>query len=674
MSSRSSAGSGSPRRPSAGELHVVIVDVNGAPIAGVSVTGSYLANPGPAASTCCMPVSLGSETTGADGVAVLKAPPFTFRPVEVTATRAGWPPRTVSLTALGSSDVERDAWGRVVIFLGPARDIAGRVELGADCPAGFLEVSGGPPSVRAPLGADGRFLLRGLSPGTVTLSVSACGRSAGVTLERGGEGPVVLTLPPAAAGKWPPVTPSAAAPPPVAPPPAVLPCLLPSAELVTAGDFDSLALDARCRFVLAGKRTIAARYEAATWTLVRPDGTTTPVGTSVRGTPSILDSIVLLSVPGDELALDVVDFVRGTREMVRPPSHFVPAADDAVVLARSALAESGSQAQSLEIRWKDGNRRRLPGPVSFGWFLLQEGRLLVYGVLHGKGVDQDVHLLDVTTRVDRVVAKNATSIYVTDEGRALALPSADHMTVYDVGSGAREVLPGAAQGWRVFGRDLAIKLEKDGAASLRTARETVPLGVRLRWDARVQRLDEHHLFFGDGDQAVVIDARTATVGALASGLRVSDQRPVVSGDRIALTESSGRVLVTSLSGGPLRAVGRGLPLAFSPDGRWLSIFHELAQELVLASVDGTGTTVTLAGWGGTFAPDAPALFFHMGKGRFDEPRPLFVTDPALGRSVELEPRALSYQVLKGREVLAVVPPGGKREAGIYRHAVRALSP
>ncbi len=99
------------------------------------------------------------------------------------------------------------------------------------------------------------------------------------------------------------------------------------------------------------------------------------------------------------------------------------------------------------------------------------------------------------------------------------------------------------------------------------------------------------------------------------------------------------------------------------------IVREIENEITLAPVVGSEKPVTLQGWGGTFAPDAPALFFHTGKGAYDQPRPLYVTHPALARTIEIEPSVLDYAVLQGGEVLVLVPPGGKRAPGIYRRAV-----
>jgi hypothetical protein len=663
----------SAERPEAGELHVVVVDEAGAPLAGVSVTGSSMKNPGPMASTCCFPESLGDEKTDRNGVAVLEAPPFTFREVEVTASREGWPPRRVSLT-FGDRDVEKDSWGRVVIRLGPARDLRGRVDMGPDCPPGFLEVRGMPPPVRAPVDDDGRFVLRGLSPGKVTIGFSACGRDASATAEPGAKDPIVLVLPARKPGKWPFDVQPSAMPPAAAAPKAPLPCLLPGGELVTAGDFDSVLVDDRCRFVLAGKRTMTRRYEASNWTLVRPDGTKLPIGSNRRGSPDIGDDIVYLSVPGDETTLEVVDFVRGKREVVHPPAHFVPAAGDTAVLARQAITQGGTQAHELEIRWPDGTRRKLPG-AALSWSLISDKKFLVYGVVPGKSSDQDVHLLDLTTRIDRIVSKGAMTSYAVDEGRTLVIPAERQVTVYDIDKNTRGVLRGSGYQWRVFGRDLALKTEKDGSASLRKPNQTLPLSFRWPSNARERRLADRFLFFGDEGHAVLVDTATGIPRALASGVQVSDHiPPPISGDLVALSEKSGRVLIASLSGAPLRAVGRGMPRAFSPDGRWLQVVRDVEYEITLAPIAANEAAVTVRGWGGTFAPDAPALFFHTGVGAYDEPRALYATYPAAGRTVEIEPRVLSYAVLQGGEVLVVVPPGSSRPAGIYRRKVPVGSP
>ena len=674
-SSGENAGSGADikhGRPRPGELHVLVVDGSGAPLSGVSVSGDYQKNSTGIASTCCFDESLGERMTGRDGVAVLDAPPRTFRSYKITASRPGWPPQSVSIGRFGV-DPRRDAWGRVVITLGPPREIRGRVELGADCPAGFVEVSGALPVVRALVDGDGQFVLRGLSPSAVSIGFSACGRNASATVEPDRSTPVVLTLPRRTPGNWPfdapasatPRLPSASAAPPTAP----LPCLQPSGELIAVGDFDSIVLDKRCRFVLAGKRSSVSGYESSTWTLLRPDGTKVPIGVSLRGSPDIGENVVYLSVPSDPPTVEIVDFVRGTHEVVLPPARSVPALHDATVLVRAAITQAGSQAHELEIRWSDGTRRKLAGPIAES-SLIRNDRSLLYCVVPGKRSVEDVHLLDLETRIDRLVTKGAEQASSVDEGRALAIRESDQLVVYDLERNTRDVLRGPSSQWHVFGRDLALKTETDGSASLRTPNATLPLPFRWPHDAHERRLTDRYLFFGAESDAVIVDLTNGAPRVLASGVQVSEYAPPpLSSDLVALSESSGRALVASLAGNPLRAVGRGVPRAFSPDGRWLMIVREIANEITLAPVVGSEKPVTLQGWGGTFAPDAPALFFHTGKGAYDQPRPLYVTYPALGRTIEIEPRVLDYAVLRGGEVLVVVPPGGKREPGIYRRAV-----
>jgi hypothetical protein len=674
-SSGDPAGSGTDirhGRPRPGELHVLVVDRTGAPLSGVSVSADYQKNSTGMASTCCFDESLGERTTGRDGVAVLDAPPRDVRSYKITASRPGWPPQSVSSGRYAGTDV-RDVWGRVVITLGPAREIRGRVELSADCPPGFVEVSGALPMVRALVDSDGQFVLRGLSPNAVNVSFSACGRAAGATVEPGTSAPVVLTLPPRKPGNWPfdvplsapPRTPSASS----APPTATLPCLQPSGELVAAGDFDSIVLDKDCRFVLAGKRGSISSYESSTWTLLRPDGTKVPIGASLRGSPDIGENVVYLSVPSDQTTTtEIVNFVRGTREVVLPPARFVPALHDATVLVRPAITQAGSQAHELEIRWPDGTRRKLQGPVLES-SLLRNNRFLLYGVVPGKRSVEDVHLLDLETRIDRLVAKGAEQAASVDDGGALVIRESDQLVVYDIERNTRDVLRGPSFRWRVFGRDLALKTETDGSALLRTPKATLPLAFRWPHDAHAQRLTERYLFFYAEGHAVLVDLTNGAPRALASGVQVSELEPPLSGDLVALSETSGRALVASLAGNPLRAVGFGEPRAFSPDGRWLVVVREIENEITLAPVVGSEKPVTLQGWGGTFAPDAPALFFHTGKGAYDQPRPLYVTYPALGQTIEIEPSVLDYAVLKGGEVLVVVPPGGKRAPGVYRRAV-----
>jgi len=671
-SSGESANAGSDirhQRPPPGKLYVLVVDESGKPIAGASVTGDYRQDSTPMPSSCCYEESLGEQTTGRDGVAVLDAPPRTFLAYKITATRAGWPPGGVSLGRYGGNP-QMDAWGRIVISLGPPREIRGRVDTGADCPPGFVQVTGGMPPVSALVDGAGQFVLRGLSPSAVSIGFSACGRNAGVRVEPRASSPIVLALPPRKPGNWSFDVPSSSSPRATAAAPATrLSCLQPSGDLLAAGDFDSMVLDEQCRFMLAGKRISDSRYGARNWTLVRPDGTKVPIGASAWGVPQIGENVVYLSVPGDETRAEIVDFVRGTRELL-PPANFVPAAHDATVLARPAITGAGSQAHELEVRWYDGTRRKLRGPVDAS-SLVRNNRSLFYGVVPGKRSAHDVHLLDLETRIDRVIATNVLQALGIDDGRALLIRENDQTIIYDIERNKRDVLRGSGSEWHVFGRDLALKTERDGSAWLRKSNATLPLPFRWPHDAHAHSLTEHYLFFGAESHAVLVDTTNGVPRALASGVTVSeDTPPPMSGDSVALSETSGRVLVASLSGGPMRAVGRGVPRVFSPDGRWLMIVREMEREITLAPVTGSEQPVTVSGWAGRFAPDLPALFIHGGNGASpDQPVPLYATYPALGRTLEIEPRVVDYAVLRGGEVLAVVPPGGARAPGIYRRVV-----
>ena len=222
-----------------------VVDEAGAPLAGAEVTARYQTNPGPIASTCCTEVSLGRVTTGADGVAKLARPPFTLRPVEITARRSDWPPQTTGLPLLGAAST-------VTIALGPPRTIAGKVVLPDDCPVGFLEAAVSSPPVRAPVGPDGRFVLPGMGPGPVVVGVSACGRSVTAPANGRDHRAVTLVLPPSdkreryldrkgpVARSRQPSEPAPAGS--RTPPPATL-CAPTSGELVVAGDFDDVSVD-----------------------------------------------------------------------------------------------------------------------------------------------------------------------------------------------------------------------------------------------------------------------------------------------------------------------------------------------------------------------------------------------------------------------------------------------
>ena len=182
-----------PRASAAGEgaVLVEVVDMTGAPLAGVEVEGLVDVNPGLVASTCCIPTRFAEGTTSRSGRVMLTGAPRTFRSLHVRATYGDWPTRHVVSASL--------VLGPVRVVLAPPRVVSGRVELGPDCPRPpELEVVASPPPTRARVAADGSFRFNAVAPWAY-ISLRACNRLAHVELDVGDNQPVVLTLPPASA-------------------------------------------------------------------------------------------------------------------------------------------------------------------------------------------------------------------------------------------------------------------------------------------------------------------------------------------------------------------------------------------------------------------------------------------------------------------------------------------
>ena len=170
----------------------IIVDVvgpKGVPLGDAEVEGLVEINPGPVASTCCSKKRFATGTTAENGRTTLADAPVTFRAFHFRASFRNWPSREVEAGSLLGRP------GAVRIVLGPAREVRGRVDLGADCPlTGGLEVSGSPPEARAKVAADGSFSFKSLAP-WASVSVFACGRGARQDLEVDDNRPTVLVLP-----------------------------------------------------------------------------------------------------------------------------------------------------------------------------------------------------------------------------------------------------------------------------------------------------------------------------------------------------------------------------------------------------------------------------------------------------------------------------------------------
>jgi hypothetical protein len=685
----------------AGQLAVYVVDEAGAPVAGAEVTGEVEVNRGPSASFCCSTESLGHTTTGADGRALIRSPPFTFRPVTITASRPGWPARAVS-PALRIPGGEP----RVTIVLGPLRPVAGRIEVGGDCPASFLQVRASPLDVKVPVDRDGRFAFAAL-PFWAHLDVSACGRHAGVALEGHGHGgPVILTVPAAGRRAHDYETPLAApprrgpsrrtivgwpSPASVAPPSRieVVPSCIPSSkELVVAGSFERVELEPSCRFFLAASSADRRGSGAASWTLVRPDGSTLALGETYLGRrPSIGTAVSLVERSADEI--EIVDLATGQRQVERKVQGSAMGAGDAVVLAVPAPRVGSFEAVNLDIVARAGRRRVATGAGSY-WTIGDHGaggRALVYSLRKKGSDDQEVHAFELVAGTDHLIAADASSWRVWPReggaggGQSVFVQAADRLSLYDLASGASELVASAAAGWRLLGDNLLLKTADDNSGTLWT-----PAGLRalqFRWphfpscaDVRPARISAEYLMFQCENNAVLVSARTGASRILAEGVRgpISEGIvPPIAGDWLAVEELWGRTLIVSFSGQPARAVGRGAPRWFSPDRRWLAIdgaMDEPPEHVTLAAIDNPALNISLDARGGSWAPDAQ-IFFYTGTKGGDGP--LYAALPDEGRTITVEPRARSFRILRGGEVLVVVPPGGPRPAGVWRRRVSAPS-
>ena len=660
-------------------LDVHVVDERGAPLAGMTVTAAYRERPGIVASACCVWVHFGEAVTGADGVARLPQPPASSG-LELSALHPGWPRRTLRETDF------LFAMGPLTIVLGPSRDLSGRVDLG-DCVPGFVEVSAvaveagmGEPPVTAEAGSDGRFVVHGLGPGKNRVFLHACGREAHVDVDdtsQPGATTALLVLPPRDPRR--PSYPSGRhstspgrAVAPARPPPAT-PCAPATGDLVMAGELDRVALDRRCRFLLVGRNVIEDRYEAVSWTLIRPGGAPLALGTSSRFSPPALgERIAVLSPPGEHISARVVELAGGAREEIGPLRRQALGASDALVLGGAGGAPPYGDT-ALDVRWGDGRREHLGDRVADGWFLAGDGRWLVYGI-RSAGRSTEAHALDLTTRRDRLLARDADLMLSFGGTAAVVIGTGDRLRSWDLAAGGEgRVLVEPAAGWWPLAPDLLVKKEGSGRFRIWTSGESRLLPFRLAGSLDVARLRvtaDHLLFGADGD-AVLVDLLTGAGRLLGEGISLgSSSVPLLARGSLVLNENFGRVLLAPLDGGSARAVGRGIAHSVSPDGDWLAITQVVAARIDLVSTDGSRSSMQLSARGGTWAPDAP-VFFHTGAAAYGDPRPLFAVFPAQQRTVTLEPRIIDYLPLSAREVLVVVPRGGKRAPGVWRVPVPA---
>ena len=164
---------------------VEVVDEKGAPLEGAVVEGRTEYNPGPVASTCCTTRMFAKGSTGKDGRVILTSPPFTFRPVHLWVSYRDWPLRDQIIGYPSKGE------GRHRLVVGPLRDVQGQLDLGAACVPKEVLVSAWPPTIRAPVGRDGSFVLRGVAP-WARVWVNACGKSQSLDLEEHPERPLLL--------------------------------------------------------------------------------------------------------------------------------------------------------------------------------------------------------------------------------------------------------------------------------------------------------------------------------------------------------------------------------------------------------------------------------------------------------------------------------------------------
>jgi len=660
---------GGAARPGKG-LDVHVVDERGAALPGLKVIAAYRTEQGLVASACCFWVHLGEAVTGADGVGWLPYPPASSG-LMVTTTRPGWPRRTVRWTAFGGLVMTSSP---LTVVLGPARDLEGRVELG-DCVPGFLDVSvvavdgdedDGP--VIADVGADGRFVVHGLGPGKHRASLRACGREARVDVDS--TGPATLTLPARDPRRpsYPQVRPSVGSARPVIParpaPPA--PCAPATGALVMAGEVDAVALDRRCRFVLAGRNLIEHRQQAASWTLIRPGGAPLPLGSGVRFAPPALgERIAVLQPPAEHMEARVVDVASGAREDTGPLERYALGAADALVLGGVGSGAGAAGADTtLDVRWRDGRRQRLGDKIVSQWRLVGDGRWLVYGVRSGRWL-QHVHALDVTTRQDRLLVRDAKVVLPFDGAAAVVIDAGDRLLSWDLAAGGEgRLLVEPAFRWWPLGPDLLVKEESDRRLRIWTRGESrlLPIPLARSMNLAKVRVTADHLLLGADGDAVLVDLTTGEERLLAEGIALdaAADAPLARGS-LALFEAPNRALLAPLDGRPARAVGRGRVQSVSPDGAWLAV----GPRIDLVSTDGSAPSMPLPARGGTWLPDAP-VFLHTGLAAYGDPRPLYAVFPAERRSVTVEPRIVSYVPLAGGEVLVVVPAGGTRPPGVWR--------
>jgi len=656
---------------------VRVVDEAGAALGGVAVTGKYETTPGPTASTCCREVGLGPVKTGSDGVARLARPPATLSPVTIVAERPGWPAQNATPASFGVA-------GLITITLGPPREIRGQVAVPDDCPGGFLEVAASPSSVRAPVTPDGRFILPGMGPGPITIGVSACGRSVTAAADGGAHRQVMLLLPPSGkraryptqATAQPRPSPAELAPGDRAPGP--LRCALGGGEPLIPGDFDLTAVDPDCRWVLARER-VPAPAGARSWQLARPGAAPLHLGGLGADPPLVGRRIAVGEVLSDRRAVETVELASGSRHALGLYARVALAAGDVVVLYSVPPSGGGPEpGAALELLSPDGRRRVLATRAAADWSLFEDGLRLAYRTMAGGNQTSEAHVYDLAAGRDLTIAAPADGVWSFAGAREVVVRAGDGLVTVGADGTHRQPAAEPASAWQVLGPDLFVSRGARGSVTVRTGPGTVV--IPFAWGQqrpRLHRMGGRYLLLESDGDLVVVDRAAGDARLLAEGVRLStDVAPPVSGDRIAVQEMSGRTLVLSLSGRErARAVGRGTPRSFSPDGRWLAVeAASSAAHIDLVPVDGGARAVAIPTRGGQWATAAPSTFLYSATAGDDAAPPLLAVDPDHATRRQVAPRAVSYRPLRDGDVLVVIPPQSGDRPGIWRRGLAAPPP
>jgi len=670
--SRGAAANGAPTD----QVAVRVIDEAGAPLGGVEVTGRYQTNPGPTGSTCCREVVLGPVTTARDGLAQLPRPAATMTPVVITARRGDWPAQAVALPTFGAPNA-------ITLTLGPPRAIEGQVTVPDDCPGGLLEVAASAPPVTAQATPDGHFVLPGMGPGPVTVGVSACGRSVTAAADGGAHRQVTLALPPSPkAGRYRAPAIGQAHPPAAklaetgtAPGPAASRCALGDSQPLIAGDFDRAAIDPGCRYALA-RQHATTTTGTHPWQLARPGAAPLQLGGLGTEPPLVGRRVVVGEVVGDATAFEAVDLTSGARRLLGHASRVALGTGDVIVLY-GAPASGGGPAPTgpLELVSPDGRRRSLTPRAAADWSLLEDGSRLLYRRAAGGTQPSEAHVYDLAAGHDRTIATPADRVWSFAGAREVVVAEGDRLFAMSADGTHRQSAAEPAATWQVLGPDLFVSQGARGAVTVRTGgRDLVVPFAWAQQRPRLHLVGARYLLLESGGDLVVGDGATGEARLLAEGARLSpDAAPPAAGDRIAVQELTGRTLVLSLSGTEHgRAVARGTPRSFSPDGRWLAVeAASPAPRIDLVSVEGPVRSVAVAARGGQWAQAQPPIYLgSAGDGASPAP-PLVAVAPDQDSRRQLEARALSFTPLPDGDLLVVLPPGSAERPGVWR---RPLAP